>query len=82
MGLVRVRLVADTPEELDAAITTLAAALGDRVRLDRPARRGREGDWLAYGTLGTRGTPDGATDTPPDAEGAGSVRGVGSGWTR
>ncbi len=79
MGLVRIRLVADTPDELERAIVAPTTALGDRVRLDRSSRRGRHGDWLAYGTLDTRGTPDRATGASPAPSGAG---GVGGGWTR
>ncbi len=76
MGQVRVRLVADTPDDLERAIIALVAALGDRVGFHRPGRRGRHDDWLAYGTLETS---DGATGTPPATEGAGGAEGR---WTR
>jgi len=79
MGLVRIRLVADTPDELARASVALTAALGDRVRLDRPARQGRHGDWLAYGTLETRGTSDRAPGWPSAPAEAG---GAGGEWTR
>jgi len=79
MGLVRVRLVADTPVELDTAAAALMAALGDRVRFHRPGRRRRQGEWLAYGTLDTPETLHGAVDVTTDGETAGPT---GRGWTR
>jgi len=79
MGLVQIRLVADTLDELERAIVALTAALGDRVRLDRPARRGRHDEWLAYGTLETLGTPDRVTGASLAPSGVG---GAGGGWTR
>ncbi len=79
MGLVRIRLVADTPDELTRASVALTAALGDRVRLDRPAWRGRQGDWLAYGTLDTMETLRGEVDVPTDGERA---EPTGRGWAR
>ncbi len=79
MGLVRVRLVADTPVELDTAAAALMAALGDRVRFHRPGRRGRQGEWLAYGTLDTSETLHGEVDVPIDGE---TTESTGRGWTR
>jgi len=82
MGLVQIRLVADTPDELERAIVALVAltaALGDRVRLAPPSRRGCHDEWLAYGTLETLGTPDRVTGASPAPSGVG---GAGGGWTR
>jgi len=79
MGLVRVRLVADTPVELDTASAALMGTLADRVRFHRPRRQGRQGEWLAYGTLDTPETRHGAADVPADGEMAGPM---GPGWTR
>lgn len=79
MGLVRVRLVADTPVERDTASAALMAALGNRVRFHRPERRGRQSEWLAYGTLDTPETLHGEVDVPTDGETAGPA---GRGWTR
>jgi len=79
MGLVRIRLVADTSDELARASVVLMAALGDRVRLDCPARWGHHGHWLAYDTLDTLKTLSGEVDVPTDEEMAGPS---GRGWTR
>ncbi len=73
MDLVRVRLAADTPDDLERAVVALMAALGDRVEFRQPARWGRHGDWLIYGMLETaHGVIDASSDTG----------GVGGGWIR
>jgi len=82
MALVRIRLVADTPDDLARASVVLTAALGDRARLDRSVWRGRQGDWLAYGTLDTMETMEtlrGEVDVPTDGERA---EPTGRGWAR
>jgi len=79
MDLVRVRLVAETPVELDTISAALMAALGDRVRFHRSRRQGRQGEWVAYGTLDTPETRHGARAVPADGE---TVGPMGPGWTR
>lgn len=51
MAVVQVRLVADTPGDLDRARDVLVAALAERVMFPRPGRPGRRGEWLLYGEL-------------------------------
>jgi hypothetical protein len=52
---VRIRLIGESAEELDEAIFALTAAttqLQPPARLElRAPRKGRRGEWLAYGTL-------------------------------
>ncbi len=74
-----VRLVADTADDLERAVGALLAALGDRVALQRPVRRGRRGDGLIYGTLALA---PGATEASPATGGAEDAEDAGGGWTR
>lgn len=63
MAVVQVRLIADTPADLDRARDALVAALGERVMFPRPSRQGRRGEWLLYGKLHINSHS--ALDTPP-----------------
>ena len=51
MGTVRVRLVADTADDLERSVEALMAALGGLLEMRQSPRRGRCGDWLIYGSL-------------------------------
>ena len=55
MGMtVSIRLVADNPATLQEIVTELRAKFGDRLTMPPvPARPGRKGDYLVYGTLTT-----------------------------
>lgn len=57
--LVQVRLVGGSREDLAGAVAALERGLGKvNVRITIGKRPGRQGDWLAYGTLLPFDTPE------------------------
>jgi len=55
-GVVRVRLLGASEDEVTALVLELSQALGDRLQVER-AQQGRKGDYLCYARVAPRGQP-------------------------